>query len=301
MSSLRFFALLWAVSLASPGGAFADDAAGASTPPAGELAEAEEDVDAGWRRPMFERVKVSQVARPLTTSRRIFDVWVTAGGFSVTQVYDGLAPATEDVIALDAAVGLRAGAHFGLTDDSEISAEVLALTFTNGVLISPPSLSFVQRVVRGSFELGLSLGGVLPIGTFWTIEGRVPMQWRFAELARLELVPTAGFLSGSGGGNFLARLPVGLLVQVAPPVYLAVRSGAQLVSSDRLSLPIGGEIGVTISGERGALVEIAVSGEYRKALTRLGTKRDPNTDQWLVLLGAHFFVPAGPDPSKDGL
>lgn len=294
MSSTRFIALFLVASLGFGGGAFADDATPDPETP-------EEDVDAGWKRPMFERVKVARVSRPLTTSRRMFDVWATVGGFSVTQVYDGLAPATEDVVALDAAFGIRAGARFGLTDDSELSAEVLALTFTNGVLISPPSLSFTQRVVKGSFELGLSLGGVLPIGTFWTIEGRVPMQWRIAEVARLDLVPTAGFLSGSGGGNFLGRLPIGVLIQLAPPVYVAAKSGLQLVSGDRLSLPLGGEIGVTISGDRGALVEIAASGEYRKALTRLGTKRDPNTDQWSVLLGAHFFVPAGPDPSKDGL
>lgn len=107
MSSTRFIALLLAGSLGLADGAFADDA----TPDAPDAPE--EDVDARWKRPMSSGSRWP-MSSSLTTSRRIFDVSATAGGFSVTQVYDGLAPATEDVIALDAAVGaIRAGARSG--------------------------------------------------------------------------------------------------------------------------------------------------------------------------------------------
>ncbi|MFO0725970.1 MAG: hypothetical protein U1E65_19455 [Myxococcota bacterium] len=277
--TIRFLPLLLLLGLSAP--AFAEEG------PESDDTEAER----GWERPMYERISVSRAVRPLTIKHRVFDVWAGAGAFTVTHVFDGTSPATTDNIALDVAAGLRYGARYGFTDDSELAAELFPMTFTNGLLVNPPTLVFTQRLLRADFQLGISVASMIPVGGFWFITGRVPMQLRLGSALQLWLRPEAGAVASPGDAAFTARVPLGLVLQLARPFWVGASGGALLIGADRLSIPVSVELGATISGQQGAYVDLVLTGELRKAVTRMYTVFEHNSDQWSVVFAAHFYVP----------
>jgi hypothetical protein len=202
------------------------------------LATTQFDDDTGLRREL--RYPRNQSERPLTIMNDLFAVWGRAGGGQLT--------------GDSAVIYLGAGAVYGMSDDLQVELELLRLDLSSvpGTGLRDPLGAVTYRATRGVFELGARASSTIPFGGAWTLSASIPMLFRVAPFARIELVPEARASAVKGwlfDGNAVASatIQIGDAIALGPIARIASvdfgRKGLLLAGGGRATYTFGEKMG----------------------------------------------------------
>jgi hypothetical protein len=188
---------------------------------------------------------------------------------------------------------LGAGAGYSFTDDFGMRATAFVLQFNEPFQLDSGALGATYRLIKGPFELALALDWIYQApatgdgSSGQIILPSVPMHIHFGHRARLDITPTlpistAGIyippIVAEGGGETTVGLdvPLQLSIQVVDQLHLGVGTGFSLTFNpgssaiaappnppfryytvgDTFFIPLGFEIGATIPGPHGPILDM---------------------------------------------
>lgn len=228
-----------------------------------------------------ERQPVAFVARPLTLpemtlradgSFAIIRYGFGSGSFSFSETF----------------VHLTFGGAFGVTDDFEVSAQVIPLAVAPDFQYGNPELGATYRFLEGDVEMGARLEVSIPVASdrYFGLFPGLPMLFRLGDAARLDTGVSFGLLvpveSGGFGlrretqiglfGSFLSvfalepGVPLRFTFQPVPEFFLGPRTGFGLLDFERAGdtffIPLGMSAGGTIPGDGGPLADITGNFDF---------------------------------------
>lgn len=270
--SMRRVILPLLLALCAPAAASAEE---------GESTQPPDPAEAGWERPVFERVRIEHHQRPLTTPRRTFEVSV-----ELPLVYF---PPERPIL------GLIPGARYGIDHDTEVGVLLWPMTFRDGIEFAPPEAFATRRLfATPAFELGATLSLVLPVGggVFGASAG-VPLLVRLAPFLRLDFAARIGALALSPAVADLS-LPLALSFQVLRTLRLSLRSGFEAPGLDDAWIPLGADVAWTFTGSQGAFCDLGFTF-LLPSMIDLHPDAAIAPERWIAGLSARFYVPAGQD------
>lgn len=131
--------------------------------------------------------------------------------------------------------------------------------------LSPSPSWIVPAESRETFELAARVQvGIDPLpGLPFRVEGSLPITLRAPTILRIDVTPGLGYQAVYERAVF--DMPVRIVLQLASPFYLAAVSGVNIFDLgdlDSTAIPLGGQIGLTLTGDFGSLVDIVVDAGF---------------------------------------
>ncbi|MCK6544366.1 hypothetical protein L6R52_00720 [Myxococcota bacterium] len=259
--------------------------AGGGAADAGEVGEADDDTSTIVD---MRRMPLDYVARPLVTPK---DLWVIVASSGFAQL-DEESPV----------VPLVVGARYGVDGDLEVGLELLRLTMSPNPStgLGQPLVHALQRLVGGTFELGIQGTATVPTGSAHAVSLALPMVLH-ARVLRLDATLGLGAASGTKW-IFSAEAPAEVTVGLGDRLRLSagvhftmpdVRRPDLLVRpSFRAGLALPEKVEDGAPGRRGTVFDLGVRVTLPDLALHGERPEDPAFGNYFaILLEGRFFMP----------
>ena len=159
--------------------------------------------------------------------------------------------------------------------------------------LSPAPGYPVTGEIRDAIELALRVQmGVDPIaGKPFRLEGSMPIVFRAPAWLRVDLTPAIGYQAVYERGVFAA--PLRLLLQPFASFYVAAVSGVvipDLREVKTAAIPLGGQVGLTVPGDLGPLLDLIVEAGFPQLLVPAQDGHTVHSEQFRVLASIRLFT-----------
>jgi hypothetical protein len=159
-------------------------------------------------------------------------------------------------------------------------------------LVTGPALP-VTAEVREAFELALRVQmGVDPITRLpFRVQGSLPIVLRAPSFLRVDLTPGVGYQAVYSRG--VLDVPVRVLLQPLDNVYVAAVSGisvADLSDAETMTIGLGGQLGFTVTGDFGSLVDIVVDAGFPWLFAPANKAEKVSSHQFRVMATVRFYT-----------
>ena len=206
--------------------------------------------------------------------------------------------------------GAALSAGYGVTDDFEIDATILPMTFAPAVQYGDPSLSGTYRFFnQPAVEIGAFLGITALTHNdnqrgYVTVTPGIPVLLRLGQSLRVD---SGLFVPITFGGNssvlLAAIVPVRATYQITDPLYLGANTGIGIADfshpGDTIYAPLGMFGGYAISLGCSALVDLSAHIGFPD-LYLSGARGSIVTDNWETGVTASIYAPLGPAKCGNG-
>lgn len=253
-----------------------------------------------------QRLPVPYVDRPLTLPEMTLRI---DGDFPIYHV-----PSS------DVGVGFSAGGGFGITDDFEVSARLLPVTFApSPARFNDPVIGAVYRFLdEDTAQIGVGARIQIPVddGRFFIFNPRLPVQLKFGDIVRFDTGFNFSIGAPTGGGDSVVALagpgqygpfgffppsidpgiPAKFSFQVADPAWLGFGTGLGVLFTNSVSnndaavfAPLGFHGGGTIAIDGDKMIDIKGAFEFPLFVSNIDNDA-VHADYWLINLGASFYL-----------
>jgi hypothetical protein len=195
-------------------------------------------------------------------------------------------------------------AGYGVTDDLELDATIIPMTFAPTVQYGDPSLSGTYRFFnQPAVEIGLFLGVTVlthddDIRGYFNVDPGIPILVRLGEIVRVDtglFVPVT--FGGHPGTVLSAIVPVRATLQITDPLYVGANTGLGIADfshpGDTIYAPLGIFGGYAISLGCTALVDLSAHIGFPDLYVS-GVRGNTVTDNWVTGVTASVYAPLGP-------
>jgi hypothetical protein len=215
---------------------------------------------------------------------------------------------------VDTIGSMSLGAGYSITDDVGVRGTALVAQFNDPGQLAGAGLGATYRFIRGEFEMGVSLDWLYQTpgaSAGQDIVPALPMHIHFGHVARLDITPsipisTAGiyipYVGGVGGGKTTVGfdVPLQIAFQIVDQLHIDVGTGFNMTLNptssipgttfgDFFSIPFGFEIGATIPGPRGPILDMTPYFVW-PALFVPGVQNGGNATQSALWIGGINFT-----------
>ena len=247
---------------------------------------------------------VRYVERPLTLPERTLRI-------------DGRFPVMRFGVP-DVFFGFFAGAGYGILDDLEVFGTIIPITFIpDRVRFNDPVVGATYRFFHNDVvEIGVGGRFQIPVDDqrYFIFNPRLPIVLHLGDIVRLDTGVNLGVGAQTGGGPAIVGLfgpgqfaplpfqidpglPARFAFQVIDQLWIGANTGFSVVSTDTFGrdeatvwVPIGWEVGGTIPGDEGPLVDIRGGFEFPYFITS-SFPENPVTEAWIFHVGANLYLP----------
>jgi hypothetical protein len=162
-------------------------------------------------------------------------------------------------------VGMDIGAAFGITDNLQVSADVVPLSLYPDVRYGSAQVGMRYRFLRGPVELGIdaALDFPPPHADTFVLQVGVPARFHLGHWGRIDsgIQFATPLVSQS---DAMMTIPLDFTVQAGRSAFVGVASGVVLPTlkgdvGTNTIIPLGFLVGGTVPGQRGPLVDIAAT------------------------------------------
>jgi hypothetical protein len=200
--------------------------------------------------------------------------------------------------------GAALSAGYGVTDDFELDATIIPMTFAPTVQYGDPSVSGTYRFFnQPAVEIGAFLGLTAlthddDIRGYINVTAGIPVLARLGESVRVD---TGLFVPITFGGRpsvlLSAIVPVRATLQITDPLYLGANTGLGIADfshpGDTIYAPLGMFVGYAISLGCAALVDLSAHLGFPDLYVS-GARGSTVTDNWIAGGTASVYAPLGP-------